>query len=52
MIIVSLSIEITPFEALYGRGGVSLIRWFEGGDMKHLGVELVRMLNVSEECSN
>ncbi|WMV50945.1 hypothetical protein MTR67_044330 [Solanum verrucosum] len=31
-----------PFEALYGRGCRSPIGWFEAGDVKPLGVDLVK----------
>lgn len=33
---------MTPFEALYGRIGRSPIWWFEVGDVKPLGVDLVK----------
>ena len=33
------SIDMTPFEALYGRGFRSPIGWFECGDIKPLGIE-------------
>ncbi|WMV49812.1 hypothetical protein MTR67_043197 [Solanum verrucosum] len=33
---------MTPFEALYGRGCRSPIGWFEAGDVKPLGVDLVK----------
>ncbi|WMV19897.1 hypothetical protein MTR67_013282 [Solanum verrucosum] len=36
------SIDMTQFEALYGRGCRSLIGWFEAGDVKPLGVDLVK----------
>ncbi|WMV26604.1 hypothetical protein MTR67_019989 [Solanum verrucosum] len=36
------SIDMTPFEALYGRGCRSPIEWFETGDVKPLGVDLVK----------
>ncbi|WMV24497.1 hypothetical protein MTR67_017882 [Solanum verrucosum] len=36
------SIDMAPFEALYERGCRSPIRWFEAGDVKPLGVDLVR----------
>ncbi|KAH0658132.1 hypothetical protein KY289_026880 [Solanum tuberosum] len=36
------SIDMTPFEALYGRGCRSPIGWFEAGDVKPLGVDLVK----------
>ncbi|KAH0652758.1 hypothetical protein KY289_030436 [Solanum tuberosum] len=35
------NIDMTPFEALYGRGCKSPIGWFEAGDVKPLGVDLV-----------
>ncbi|WMV41691.1 hypothetical protein MTR67_035076 [Solanum verrucosum] len=34
--------KFLPFEALYGKGYRSPIRWFEAGDVKPLGVDLVR----------
>ncbi|WMV19428.1 hypothetical protein MTR67_012813 [Solanum verrucosum] len=34
--------DMTPFEALYGRGCRSPIGWFEAGDVKPLGVDLVK----------
>ncbi|XP_055826471.1 uncharacterized protein LOC129894889 [Solanum dulcamara] len=37
-----LSIEMAPFEALYGRGCMSPIGWFEAGELEPLGVDLVR----------
>ncbi|KAH0773664.1 hypothetical protein KY290_010801 [Solanum tuberosum] len=44
------SIDMTPFEALYGRRGCkSLIGWFEAGDVKPLGVDLVK--NAQEKVS-
>ncbi|WMV41074.1 hypothetical protein MTR67_034459 [Solanum verrucosum] len=36
------SIDMAPFEELYGRGCRSPIRWFEAGDEKSLGVDLVK----------
>ena len=36
------NIDMTPFEALYGRGCRSPICWFEAGDVKPLGVDLVK----------
>ncbi|WMV32693.1 hypothetical protein MTR67_026078 [Solanum verrucosum] len=36
------SIDMAPFEALYGRGCRSPIRWFEDVDVKPLGVYLVK----------
>ena len=36
------SIDMAPFEALYGRGCRSPISWFEAGDVKPLGVDLVK----------
>ncbi|WMV38359.1 hypothetical protein MTR67_031744 [Solanum verrucosum] len=36
------SIDMAPFEVLYGRGNRSPIRWFEVGDVKPLGVDLVK----------
>ncbi|WMV29781.1 hypothetical protein MTR67_023166 [Solanum verrucosum] len=36
------NIDMTPFEALYGRVCRSLIGWFEAGDVKPLGVYLVK----------
>ncbi|WMV40750.1 hypothetical protein MTR67_034135 [Solanum verrucosum] len=36
------SIDMVPFEALYGRGCRSPIGWFEAGDMKPLGVNLLK----------
>ncbi|WMV08375.1 hypothetical protein MTR67_001760 [Solanum verrucosum] len=36
------SIDMAPFEALYVRGCRSPIGWFEAGDMKPLGVDLVK----------
>ncbi|WMV57971.1 hypothetical protein MTR67_051356, partial [Solanum verrucosum] len=36
------SIYMTPFETLYGRGCRSPIGWFEAGDVKPLGVDLVK----------
>ncbi|KAH0653103.1 hypothetical protein KY290_031391 [Solanum tuberosum] len=36
------SIDMTPFEGLYGRGYRSPIGWFEAGDVKPLGVDLVK----------
>ncbi|WMV42384.1 hypothetical protein MTR67_035769 [Solanum verrucosum] len=36
------SIDMTPFETLYGRGCRSPIGWFEAGDVKPLGVDLVK----------
>lgn len=33
---------MAPFEELYGRGCGSPIGWFEDGDVKHLGVDLVK----------
>lgn len=36
------SIDIAPFEALYGRECRSPIGWFEAGDVKPLGVDLVK----------
>ncbi|WMV07507.1 hypothetical protein MTR67_000892 [Solanum verrucosum] len=36
------SIDMTPFEALYVRGCRSPIDWFEAGDVKPLGVDLVK----------
>ena len=36
------SIDIAPFEALYGRGCKSPIGWFEAGDVKPLRVDLVK----------
>ncbi|WMV46491.1 hypothetical protein MTR67_039876 [Solanum verrucosum] len=33
---------MTPFEALYGRGFRSPIGWFEAGDVKPLGVDMVK----------
>ncbi|WMV33306.1 hypothetical protein MTR67_026691, partial [Solanum verrucosum] len=36
------SIDMTPFEALYGRGCRSPIGWFEAGDVKTLEVDLVK----------
>ncbi|WMV49564.1 hypothetical protein MTR67_042949 [Solanum verrucosum] len=33
---------MVPFEALYGRGCRSSIGWFEAGDVKPLGVDLVK----------
>ncbi|WMV45274.1 hypothetical protein MTR67_038659 [Solanum verrucosum] len=35
-------IDMAPFEELYGRGYRSPIRWFEAGDVKPLGVDLVK----------
>jgi len=35
-------IYMAPFESLYGRGCRSPIGWFEAGDVKPLGVDLVR----------
>ena len=35
-------IDMTPFQALYRRGCRSPIRWFEDGDVKSLGVDLVK----------
>ncbi|KAH0781418.1 hypothetical protein KY290_001016 [Solanum tuberosum] len=35
-------IDMAPFEALYGRGCRSPIGWFEVGDVKPLGVDLVK----------
>ena len=36
------SIYMTPFEALYGRECRSPIGWSEAGDVKPLGVDLVK----------
>ena len=36
------NIDMAPFEALYGRGCRSPIGWFEAGDVKPLGVDLVK----------
>ncbi|WMV41517.1 hypothetical protein MTR67_034902 [Solanum verrucosum] len=36
------NIDMTPFEALYGRGCRSLIGWFEVGDVKPLGVDWMK----------
>ncbi|WMV18915.1 hypothetical protein MTR67_012300, partial [Solanum verrucosum] len=36
------SINMTPFEALCGRGCRSPIEWFKAGDVKPLGVDLVK----------
>lgn len=36
------SIDMTPFEALYWRLCKSPIGWFEDGDVKPLGVNLVK----------
>ncbi|WMV59039.1 hypothetical protein MTR67_052424 [Solanum verrucosum] len=36
------SIDMAPFEALYGRGCRSPIGWFEEGDVKPLGVDLAK----------
>ncbi|WMV49539.1 hypothetical protein MTR67_042924 [Solanum verrucosum] len=36
------SIDMAPFEALYGRGCRSPIWWFEVGDVKPLRVDLVK----------
>ena len=36
------SIDMAPFEALYGRGCRSPIGWFEAGDVKPLDVDLVK----------
>lgn len=36
------NIDMTPFEALYGRGCISLIGWFEVVDVKPLGIYLVK----------
>ncbi|KAH0654669.1 hypothetical protein KY289_032347 [Solanum tuberosum] len=36
------SIDIAPFEALYGRGCRSSIGWFEAGNVKPLGFDLVK----------
>ncbi|WMV09683.1 hypothetical protein MTR67_003068 [Solanum verrucosum] len=36
------NIDMVPFEALYGRGCRSPIGWFEDGDVKPLGVDLVK----------
>ncbi|XP_049390874.1 uncharacterized protein LOC125855220 [Solanum stenotomum] len=35
-------IDMAPFEALFGRGCRSPIRWFEVGDVKPLGFDLVK----------
>ena len=34
------SIDIAPFEPLYGRVRRSLIGWYEAGDVKDLGVDI------------
>ena len=36
------SIDMAPFEELYGRGCRLPIGWFETGDVKPLGVDLVK----------
>ncbi|WMV30779.1 hypothetical protein MTR67_024164 [Solanum verrucosum] len=36
------SIDMAPFETLYGRGCRSPIEWFEAGDVTHLWVNLVK----------
>lgn len=36
------NIDIVLFEALYGRGYKSSIRWLEVGDVEPLGVDLAR----------
>ncbi len=36
------SINIAPFEALYGRGCRSPVGWFEAGDVKPLGIDLMK----------
>ncbi|WMV51397.1 hypothetical protein MTR67_044782 [Solanum verrucosum] len=36
------SIDMAPFKALYGRGCRSPIWWFEAGDVKPLGVDLLK----------
>ncbi|WMV19919.1 hypothetical protein MTR67_013304 [Solanum verrucosum] len=36
------SIDLAPFDALYGRRCRSLIGWLESGDVKPLGVDLVK----------
>ncbi|WMV08178.1 hypothetical protein MTR67_001563 [Solanum verrucosum] len=41
------SIDMASFEALYGRGCISLIGWFEARDVKPLGVDLAK--NVLEK---
>ncbi|WMV58887.1 hypothetical protein MTR67_052272 [Solanum verrucosum] len=37
-----IRIDMTPLEALYGRGCRSPIRWFEAVDVKPLGIDLVK----------
>ena len=39
------SIDMAPFEE-YERGYRSLIGWFEVGDVKRLGFDLVKMLKI------
>ncbi|WMV15193.1 hypothetical protein MTR67_008578 [Solanum verrucosum] len=43
------SINMALFEGLYGRRCRSPIRWFEAGDVKHLGVDLVK--NAQDKVS-
>ncbi|WMV47023.1 hypothetical protein MTR67_040408 [Solanum verrucosum] len=45
------NIDMAPFEALYGRGCGSLIGWFEAGDVKPLGVDLVKDTSSSLEST-
>ena len=40
------TIDMEPFEALYGRGCRSPIGFFEDGDVKSLGVDLVKIFNI------
>ena len=43
------SIEMAPYEALYGRKCRSLIHWDEMGERKFLGPELIRETNEAAE---
>jgi len=44
------SIDMVSFEALYGRESRSPIEWFEVGDVKPLGVDLVK--DAQEKVKN
>ena len=48
------SIEMAPFEALYGRKGRTLVCWDEDGERRLVGLELVKVTSekVKVVCDN